>query len=182
MIQSRVITTTTIPPTDDIVLSGLWFSYNVPYGINGPVIPCLATFSKGASISFSLTHTVAFYINGHVNFDHGPYHVTITPPPEFGSAESHNNGSSQWVGLNMVKYIVTGLDRTETYQVVVTNDSGLYYDMSQIVVFDAIPSVTYTLYCPVTNGFNPGLHHRHQLALRLTQRAHTLLEQALLQE
>jgi hypothetical protein len=141
-IQNYTITTTTVPlTTNGIVLSGSWLSYVGPYGINGPIVARLATTTNGSSISFPLTSASAFYINGHVNFDHGPYHVTMTPPPDFGSPPVYYNGSSRWVGLNTVKYLATGMNRTRTYQVEVTNDSGLYYDMSQIVVFDTPPCV-----------------------------------------
>jgi hypothetical protein len=140
-IHNYNITTTSVPLTDNgIVLSGSWVGYQGSYGIDGPIVPRIATTVNGSSISFPLTSASAFYIVGHVNFDHGPYHVTFTPPSDIGPPQVvHYNASSRWVGLNTVKYLATGMDRTRTYQVEVTNDSDMFYDQSQIVVFDTPP-------------------------------------------
>jgi len=110
------------------------------YGIGGPFVPRLATNVAGSAISFPISSASAFYIVGHVNFDHGPYLVTFTPPPDLGSALTYQyNGSSHWVGLNTLKFLATGLDRTRTYQVRLTNEANLYYDQSQIVIIDTPP-------------------------------------------
>jgi len=110
------------------------------YGIGGPFVPRLATDVAGSAISFLVASASAFYIVGHVNFDHGPYLVTFTPPSDLGPVLTYEyNGSSHWVGLNTIKFLATGLDRTRAYQVQVTNEANLFYDQSRIVVIDTPP-------------------------------------------
>jgi hypothetical protein len=48
------------------------------------------------------------------------------------------NLSQLWAS-STVKYLATGMDRTRRYQVEVTNDSDMFYDQSQTVVFDTPP-------------------------------------------
>jgi hypothetical protein len=141
IIQNRTIDTLNVPPTsNDIVLSGPWLQLHMTYGINGPFVPRIATTANGSTISFPITSASAFYIIGHVNFNHGPYSVKLTPPSDLGPPQIlYYVGLSRWVGLNTIKYLATGLDRTRTYHVEVINDSDLYYDQSQIVILDTLP-------------------------------------------
>jgi hypothetical protein len=126
--------------SDAIVLSGSWVLPGPDYG--GLPVPRIGTAAEGSSISFRLTSTTAFYIVGHVNANHGPYHVIFTPPPDLGPPEVlRYNGSSRWIGLNTIKYMVTGLNRARTYHVELINDSDLWYDQSQVVFLDATPYV-----------------------------------------
>jgi hypothetical protein len=112
------------------------------YGPDVMSVPRIGTNVVGSSISFRLTSTTAFYIVGHVNFDHGPYRVIFTPPSDLGPPEvSRYNGSLRWIGLNTVKYLVTDLNRSRTYHVELINDSGLWYDQSQVVFLDTPPYV-----------------------------------------
>jgi len=140
-IQNRTIDTLSVPLTrDGIVLAGTWFEYRLTYGINGPFVPRLATNVAGSSISFPISSASAFYIVGHVNFDHGPYLVDFTPPPDLGPRITYQyNASSRWVGLNTIKFLATGLDRTRTYQVRLVNNANSFYDQSQIVIIDTPP-------------------------------------------
>ena len=147
-VSSYKIATTSVPPTtDDIILTGLWRIDAGPYGIGGPNVTRLATTTNGSSISFPITSASAFYINGNVNFDHGPYHVTINPLPDFSSSPTYYNGSSRWVGLNTITFLATGMNKTQTYQVELTNDSDLFYDQSDIVVYQTSPCVHFQWSC-----------------------------------
>ena len=141
IINNRTIDTLTVPlTTDGIVLTGTWYEYRGTYGIDGPFVPRLATNIRDSAISFPISSASVFYIIGHVNFDHGPYLVTFTPPSDLGPVQTFEyNGSSRWVGLNTLKFLATGLDRTRTYHVQVTNQANLYYDQSQIVMLDIPP-------------------------------------------
>ena len=87
------------------------------------------------SISFPLTSASAFCIFGSVNMNHGLFDVKLS-----NAGSSQYNGSSSSRGLYTMLYLVTGLDRSQTYQVVMTNDSpGQFLDLSSIVIFDAPP-------------------------------------------
>jgi hypothetical protein len=63
--------------------------------------------------------------------------------PSLNIVTQQYNGSSHWAGLNTIMYLATGMDRSTTYEVVMTNDapnlSYLWIDLSEIVVFDALP-------------------------------------------
>jgi len=105
--------------------------------------------SSGAYISFSLTNASAFYISGSVNENHGSYAVKMNPP--LNITPQTYNGYSHWTGLNTIMYLGMGMDRSTTYQIVMTNNapdlsnlstpdlSYLWMDLSEIVVFDAAP-------------------------------------------
>jgi hypothetical protein len=137
MVQNRTIETTTVPlTTPGFVLSGEWIS-QLAYG-TGPIVPRIRTNVSGGSISFPLTSASAFYIVGSVNLNHGLFDVTMTPSLNVGPQQY--NGSSSWVGLNTILYLATGLDRSQTYQIEMKNDSpDMALDLSSIVVLDTPP-------------------------------------------
>jgi hypothetical protein len=119
------------------VLSGTWYP-QAAYGADPNPVPRIGTNVSGASISFPLTSASAFYISGSVNENHGSYDVKITP--SLNIVPQTCNGFSHWAGLNTIVYLATGMDRSTTYQVVMTNDApNLWVDLSEIVVFDAPP-------------------------------------------
>jgi hypothetical protein len=100
----------------------------------------IGTNTSGASVSFSVTSASAFYISGSVGSNHGLYDVTINPSLNAAPGQQSYNGSSRWAGLNTTLYLATGMDRSQTYQVQLTNNSpGLWVDLSEIVVFDTPP-------------------------------------------
>lgn len=137
------IQTTSIPiTTNGIVLSGSeWATQPYTYANTNTPNPRIGTPHQGDSISFPLTSTSTFYITGSVNYNHGTYTVTVTPPPDFSPQQPNVfNGSSRWIGLNEILYLGTGMNRSETYQVEVTNDTpSLWFDMNAIVIFDTPP-------------------------------------------
>ena len=131
--------TTEVPlTTDGFVLYGSW-QYAYPYG--NTVYPRIGTADQGATVSFPLTSATAFYIIGAVNFNHGLYTVTVTSSLDSDSlVTSQYNASSRWIGLDMIKYLATGLNRSNTYQVAVTDNSpGQFFDINQVVVLDTPP-------------------------------------------
>jgi hypothetical protein len=137
VVQNRTIETTTLPlTTPGFVLSGEWISQTA-YG-SGPIVPRIRTNVSGGSISFPLTSASAFYIVGSVNSNHGLFDVTMTPSSNVGPQQY--NGSSSWVGLDTMLYLATGMNRSETYQIEMKNDSpGMALDLSSIVIFDTPP-------------------------------------------
>jgi hypothetical protein len=141
MVQNRTIETTSIPiTTNGVVLSQGWINQAPTYAFTSTVYPRIATDTQGASISFPLTSASAFYIVGGVNYNHGLFDVTVTPPPVGAQQKGEYNGSSRWIGLGSMLYLATGLDRTQTYQVEMTNVSpNSWLDISRVIVFDTPP-------------------------------------------
>ena len=140
IIQNRTIDTVTVPlTTDGMVLTGTWYQQAVYTGAPG-MVPRIATNVVGSAISFPISSASAFYIIGHVNLDHGPYLVTLIPPSDLGPVLTFEyNGLSRWGHLNTFTFLWTGLDRTRTYYVRLTNQATSYYDQSQIVIIDGQP-------------------------------------------
>lgn len=143
MVQNHIIETTIVPlTTDGFVLSpGQWQSqmYFTSDTQHTTPVPRIGTNISGASLSFPLTSASAFYIAGSVNANHGLFDVTITPP--LSAVVQEYNGLSSWIGLNTTLYLATGLNRSQTYQVVLKNSgpAGLWLDTSDIVVYDTPP-------------------------------------------
>ena len=138
-LRNRTILTTSMPLTDGFVLSSGWVIYDGTYGASRSpqIVPRLATYTPGATLTFSLKSTTAFYIVGHLNVDHGPFTVTVSPLSSGSSTIVQYNAFSGWIDLYLIKYLVTGMNRSQTYQVEIRNDSPSYFDMSQVVVLDA---------------------------------------------
>jgi hypothetical protein len=142
VVQNHIIGTTTVPlTTDGIVLSpAQWQSqtYFTSDTHDTTPVPRIGTNTSGASISFPLSSAGAFYIAGSVNSNHGSFEVTITPP--LSAEVQEYNGSSSWIGLNTTLYLATGLNGSQTYKVVMKNDSpGQWIDLSSIVMFIVSP-------------------------------------------
>jgi hypothetical protein len=117
-----------------VLNGGGWVAQTV-YGHTSDIVPRIGTNNTSDSISFPLTSASAFCIFGSVNNNHGLFDVKLS---NVGSP--HYNGSSSWAGLDTMLYLVTGLDRSQTYQIEMTNDSpGQWIDLSSIVMFDAPP-------------------------------------------
>ncbi|KAI0929294.1 hypothetical protein AcW1_006277 [Taiwanofungus camphoratus] len=116
----------------------------VPFetGSSGQVIyPRLLTAKQGATVTFYLNSTSAFAMYGSVDYNQGIYNVTVTPPPAFMSAQATQyNASSHWMELDQIKCLVTGMNRSLTYRVDVTNESDNFFDFANLVVFDTPPA------------------------------------------
>jgi hypothetical protein len=91
-------------------------------------------------MTFSLNSVVAFSVLGSVNYNHGTFSVTLSPPPVPAYPQTNQyNGSSHWVALDQILYLATGLDRTQSYVVTVVDDTANFMDISKVVVYDAPP-------------------------------------------
>ncbi|KAI0948200.1 hypothetical protein AcW1_009780 [Taiwanofungus camphoratus] len=140
--------------------SSMWFSM-VPYGLNESTTrpyPRICSHDPGAVVSFNLNSTTAFAIYGGLDNDQGTYNVSVIPPPPFGPSQSTQfNASSHWMTLDQVKYLATGMDRTETYQVIITNESNNFV-LADVVAYDALPvssSATMGIETSVTTTRSP---------------------------
>ena len=131
--------TTSVP--NNFTYSTGWTSQTSTYANTQTVVPRIATSKQGSTISFPLTSASAFYIVGSVNYNHGAFDVTVTSTPNIGSQQSGAyNGSSRWIGLDTMLYLATGLNRTQTYQVEMTDvSSGRWLDVSSVVILDTPP-------------------------------------------
>jgi len=140
-VQNHTIETTTIPlTTNGFVLSDGWISQTT-YANTSVVDLRIGTKTSGSSISFPLTSASAFCVVGSVNYNHGLFDVLVTPPSNVGPQQKGEyNGSSRWIGLDTMLYLATGFDRSQTYQIEMTNElPGLWLHVSSVVVFDTAP-------------------------------------------
>ena len=170
VVQSRTIETTSMPLPDGFVLSDGWVIFSGTYGasLSPQAVPRLATRTQGATLSFPLTNSSAFYIVGHVNDDHGAFTVNVTPSSsELTPQVGHYNAFSDWIGLYLIKYLSSGMNRSQTYNVEIRNDSpNLYFDMSEIVVFDTLPCVGFLMWYISKTDPNDTAHpHRQEVTL-----------------
>jgi len=122
--------------------TGAWYT-NVPgtIGDTGIVYPRQHTSQTGASVTFNIDQTSAFFIYGLINFDLGPFSVTLTPLVDLGSpVTTFYNSTAHWVSLDRVMYWASGLDRDKKYSVKITNlgqGAMPWWDFSHIDIIDA---------------------------------------------
>lgn len=122
--------------------TGSWYT-NVPgtIGVTGVVYPRQHTSQTGAYVTFNLDQTSAFFIYGLINFDLGPFSVTLTPPLDLGPpVMTFYNSTAHWVSLDRVMYWASGLDRDKEYSVKITNlgqGAMPWWDFSHIDIIDA---------------------------------------------
>ena len=127
--------------------TGAWYT-NVPgtIGVTGVVYPRQHTSQTGAYVTFNLDQTSAFFIYGLINFDLGPFSVTLTPPLDLGPPViTSYNSNAHWVSLDRVMYWASGLDRDKEYSVKITNlgqDAMPWWDFSHIDIIDAGPTLS----------------------------------------
>lgn len=109
--------------------------------------PCIATYTSGAMLSFTLNATVGFDIYGSDDWYQGLFTVTVTSSGGTSAVASVPNSTIQysprsgWTALNQLKYLATGLDNRETYNVQVQN-LGNTFNLASVIAYDAVPSPT----------------------------------------
>lgn len=120
-------------------LLGVWDS-DITYGsATNAIWPRIGTGTKGSGIRFNVTNASGFYSVGSVNFNHGNYTVTISPPANVGSPTTYiYNSVSRWIGLDVVNFLATGLDRSLQYEVLMT-DINADFDISKVVLINTTP-------------------------------------------
>lgn len=113
--------------------SGSWIS-DAPGNIGAlgnTVYPRQSTPQTGASVNFILQNSSAFFMYGLVDVNLGIYSVEVSVPIglEDGSLSGENgnsitsiyNATSHWISLDHLIYWASGLDRSATYSVTMTN-------------------------------------------------------------
>ncbi|TFY60076.1 hypothetical protein EVJ58_g5376 [Rhodofomes roseus] len=108
--------------------------------------PCIITSTYGSTLAFSISEAVGFVLYGSDDWAQGLFTVSVTSD-NFGATSFITDNSIQyspralWTQLDLPKYMATGLDRTATYDVVITN-LGANFNLASVVVYDAIPSAS----------------------------------------
>ncbi|PCH36709.1 hypothetical protein WOLCODRAFT_146375 [Wolfiporia cocos MD-104 SS10] len=109
-----------------VVNDGSEWSAETLYGNQSHPYPCIATSITGSSISFNLNESVGFALYGSDDYQQGLFVVNYSP-------------RSQWTELNQLKFIATGMNQSQTYNVDITN-LGANFNLASVVVYSAIPS------------------------------------------
>ncbi|KZT07460.1 uncharacterized protein LAESUDRAFT_651201 [Laetiporus sulphureus 93-53] len=102
--------------------------------------PRIETGTPGAWVSFNVSTAVAVAIYGSLRYDQGGYSVNIDPaPPLWSNTTFQLNATLPWLVRNELKFLATGLDRTQNYTINLTNrEAGL--NVAQVVLYDAPPA------------------------------------------
>ncbi|TFY62940.1 hypothetical protein EVJ58_g3540 [Rhodofomes roseus] len=106
--------------------------------------PSLVTSTLSSTLSFTLSEAVGFFIYGSDDWVQGLFTVAVTSDDE-GATNSVTDNTIQyspralWTQLDLPKYMATGLNRSATYQVEITN-LGAQFHFASVVAYDAVPS------------------------------------------
>ena len=97
----------------------------LPNGTSALVPQQMTTNVPGEAVTFTLNETTAFFLRGAVNHDHGPKTVTITPQNNPSQAKTTTiNDFSSILSFETILYWESGLDRSQTYTVQITQLGG----------------------------------------------------------
>lgn len=145
----------------------------------------LATDTLGMYVMFKVNSSVAFAVYGETDTYQGTFVVETYPPlpqinlplPHYASASATYNMSSPWVMNKEIKYLATGLDKTKSYMVNITNaELGKMFNIGKVILFSTIPLC---ILCFYAKGRGCSLLHiakvlrmQHQLCSVLVPRMH----------
>ncbi|KAK7471914.1 hypothetical protein VKT23_000016 [Stygiomarasmius scandens] len=97
----------------------------------------MRTNAGGATVSFTLTNTSAFFLWGAVNNDHTPKIATLSSQKDGQLKNVSIDDSSSIFDFTQVLYWESDLDRNETYTVQITNvDNSKYFSFSSLDIID----------------------------------------------
>ena len=84
--------------------------------------PHVLTSADGATLTFKVNNTAAFFIYGSMSTKTSNFRFTLTPPPQVGPPKSQEfNTTSRWSDDNVIFCFATGLNLNVTYDVALTN-------------------------------------------------------------
>ncbi|KAG7096724.1 hypothetical protein E1B28_004137 [Marasmius oreades] len=99
--------------------------------------PRVDTNNAGSSIIFHFSSASALRVVGSLNYDHGAYSATLSPPGGVSTTTRTFNAVSKWFAYDNIIYWESGLDRTQSYTLTLTNlDEGKYLDVHEVVLMD----------------------------------------------
>ena len=136
-------TSSTINPFFTVSPVDAWHEYHVS-GDNGAQEDLINTYLQGAYVTFSVNSSVGFAVFGALAQAEGAYLVYIDPSvpisPNTSTKYQFNATTASRVVPDEIKYLATGLDRTQNYEVKIVNaDSGRDFNLGQVILFDAVP-------------------------------------------
>ncbi|KAF9268182.1 hypothetical protein L218DRAFT_1073523 [Marasmius fiardii PR-910] len=99
--------------------------------------PRADTNSAGSGFIFRFDSASALQVIGSVNNDHGRYSVSLSPPGGVSSTTRTFDAASKWFAYNNTIYWESGLDRTKSYTLTLTNlDDNKYLDINSVRLLD----------------------------------------------
>ncbi|KAH9838010.1 uncharacterized protein C8Q71DRAFT_572658 [Rhodofomes roseus] len=115
---------------------------DLAFGPNGELETIILTATQGDSVTFVVNSSVTFAVYGANDPSQGTYLVDIDPPvpnnPNTSTAYQLN-ATAPWVVIEEIRYVATGLNRTQNYSVTLTNaESGREFNVGRVILFDAI--------------------------------------------
>ena len=124
-------------------------------GPNNEPEPIIVTNITGAWVAFPVNSSVGFALYGANDIDQGNFIVDIDPavPNIPNSSTTYQfNAMTPWMATNQLRYLATGLDRTQYYTVRVTNaEAGKQFNMGEVVLFDAVPAYALSILCQLAS-------------------------------
>ena len=141
VLQSRNISAESLPQAQDSELMS--WSNRVLYTNQSDGYPCVTTNQLYATLTFTLTNSVGFVIYGSDDWQQGLFTVAVTgdSTDAVGSVTSsliQYSPRALWTQLNLPKYLASGLNRTATYSVQITN-LGANFNLASVIAYDAVP-------------------------------------------
>ncbi|PCH36712.1 hypothetical protein WOLCODRAFT_140558 [Wolfiporia cocos MD-104 SS10] len=127
--------------------NGTGWSPEILYTDQQHSYPCIETNQVGSTVSFNLNESVGFALYGSDDYQQGLFTVNVTipgqPTPSYlpNASTQRYSPKSQWTALNQLKFLATGMNRSETYNVVITN-TGSTFNLASVVAYDAVPNAT----------------------------------------
>ena len=121
--------------------NGSTWEGELAFGANDGLEAVIGTNTTGDFVTFEVNSSVAFAMYGVNGPLQGAFLVDINPPLPFNaSAPATFNASSPWVMIEEIKYLVAGLNDTETYTVNFSNtDPGKQFNIGQVVLYSTVP-------------------------------------------
>ncbi|ESK94464.1 hypothetical protein Moror_8122 [Moniliophthora roreri MCA 2997] len=102
--------------------------------------PRVDTNNAGSTINFRASGMSAVFITGTVNYDHGLYSINLSPSAGVSSSTRTFNATSKWFAYDQLIYWESGLDRTQTYTISLTNlEEGKYVDIHEVKWLEGVP-------------------------------------------
>ncbi|KZT69816.1 hypothetical protein DAEQUDRAFT_726127 [Daedalea quercina L-15889] len=140
--------------------------------------PCITTSTYGATLRFTLNETVAFFLYGSDDWAQGLFTVAVTSDVIGATSSVTDNAiqyspRSTWSQLNVPKYMATGLDRTVTYIVEITN-LGANFNLASVLVYDAVTAPSSSS-SSLSNGTGAAASQSPSVSLNLTSASSTSL-------
>ncbi|KAK1223483.1 hypothetical protein PQX77_013641 [Marasmius sp. AFHP31] len=107
-------------------------------GSNDPLAyPRVDTISGGSAIIVRFNSASAIRVYGAVYHDHGTFIASLSPSAGASSSPRTFNATSKWFASDVLLYWESGLDRTQSYTLSLTNgEQNKYLDVHSVVLMD----------------------------------------------